>query len=133
MRKDDYVKVVGVDGKYRFGYIANIKDKGDLLEISLYEEGKSKIAYDASADAFCGKAAIDYVSLLTDIEKRMVPLLAAGYNTNDIAQAMSITASTVRAHLRTLRIKLYLDNREQLIAFSQALTSMIAEQEEALA
>jgi len=125
MKIDDYVKIVGVDGNYRYGYIEETHDRGFTLVISLFDEGESKIAYDATYNALTGQEPIDYVSLLTEIEKRLVPLLAAGYNTNEIANEMSIVPTTVRAHLRTLRIKLHLDDRAQLIAFAPALNSML--------
>ena len=128
MKKDDYVKIVAVNEDYRYGYITEILDKGFTLGISLFDEGESKIGYDMAHDALVGDESVDWVSILTEIEKRIVPLLSAGYNTNDIAREMSISPSTVRAHLRTLRIKLHLDDRAQLIAFSQALASMIVKQ-----
>ena len=129
MKKDDYVRIVGVDGNFRYGYLSDIRDKGNTLVISLYEEGESKIAYEAAFDALAGVEPIDYVSLLTDIEKRIVPLLAEGKTTNEISVAMTISPVTVRAHLRTLRIKVHLDDRAQLIAFSQALNTMLKKQE----
>ena len=125
MNKDDYVKIIGVDGNYRYGYIADIKDRGDTMVISLFDEGESKLAYDNAYMALRGEEPVDWVSRLTDIEKRIVPMLAGGLNTNDIALALSISPTTVRAHIRTLRIKLHLDDRAQLIAFSGALESMI--------
>jgi len=125
VKKDDFVKIVGVDGNYRYGYIEDVREKGFILTISLYEEGESKIAYDATVDTLAGRESIDFVSLLTEIEKRIVPLLSAGCNTKEIADSLSISPTTVRAHLRELRIKLHLDDRAQLIAFSQALDSMI--------
>jgi len=131
VQKDSYVKIVGVDGSYRYGYIVDVTKEETLLTIDLYEEGESKIAFDSASQVLLGVAPVDYMSLLTDVEKRIVPLIAAGYNTNQIACEMSIAASTVRAHLRTLRIKLHLDDRLQLIAFSQALKTYIEDQQEA--
>ena len=131
MKKNDYVKVVGVDGNYRYGFIADILEKGSLLVIDLYDEGESKIAYDTAYESMLGIPPIDYVSLLTETEKRIIPLLSAGYDTNRIANEMSISPTTVRAHLRTLRIKLHLDDRAQLITFSPALDSKIKEQAKA--
>ena len=125
MKPDDYVKIVAVDGNYRYGYITDIRDKGFTLGLSLFEEGDSKIAYDAAHDALLGEEPIDYVSLLTEAEKRIVPLLAVGYNTKEIANELSTTPATVRAQLRTLRIKLALDDRAQLTTFSGALVTMI--------
>ena len=130
MKQDDYVKIVGVDGNYRFGYIQQVRDRGLELVISMFEEGKSKLAWDTAYEANLGIPPIDYVSLLTDVEKRIVPLLSCGYNTNEIAAELSISPTTVRAHLRTLRIKLHLDDRAQLITFSSALDSMIKKQAE---
>ena len=128
MKKDDYVQIVFINGNYRYGYISEILERGSLVGISLSEEGESKIAFDAARDTYLGKAPADYVSILTDVEKRIVPLLSKGHNTNRIADELSISPVTVRAHLRTLRIKLHLDDRAQLIAFSQALNTMIEEE-----
>ena len=128
MRQDDYVKIVGTDNLYRFGYVKTIKEKGDLLEISLSEEGESKIAWDAEFAANSGKETIDYVSLLTDVEKRLVPLVAANLSPKEIAKTFSIAENTVRSQLWTLRIKLRLDNRAQLVAFSQSLVGMLKAQ-----
>jgi len=125
MKKDEYVKIVATNGDYRYGYIESITDQGFILVVNLFEEGESKIAYDAAYDALVGKETIDWVASLTEVEKTVVPLLSIGFNTNEIAKKLSISPTTVRAHLRTLRIKLHLDNREQLIAFSQALNRMI--------
>ncbi len=130
MKRDDYVKITAVDGNYRYGYITEVLDKGFIVVISLFEEGESKIAFDAASDILGGQEPVDWVSILTEVEKRIVPLLAAGNNTNGIADGLSISPTTVRAHLRTLRIKLHLDDRAQLIAFSQALDSMIKKQAE---
>ena len=128
MKKNDYVKIVAVNGDYRYGYIISILDQGFTLGISLFDEGESKIAYDMAYNALTGQESINYISLLTETEKRIVLLLSAGYNTNLIADKLSISPSTVRAHLRILRIKLHLDNTNQLRAFSPALASMLAEQ-----
>lgn len=128
MKSDDYVKIVEVTGNFRFGYITKVLDQGETLVITMFGEGESKIAYDLAHDALVGNEPVDWVSILTEIEKRIVPLLATGYTTNEIAREMSISPSTVRAHLRTLRIKLHLDDRVQLIALSQALEPMIEKQ-----
>ena len=129
MKKDDYIKIVAVDGNYRYGYIEKIEERGLILVISLFDEGISKIAYDAASDAIVGQEPIDYLSLLTDAEKRIVPLLSAGYDTSDIATTLSTSPKTVRAQLRTLRIKLRLDDRAQLVAFSGGLDDILRKQE----
>lgn len=128
-KTDDYVKIVAVNGNYRYGYINKIKDKGFILIVSLFDEGESKVAYDAASGAILGQEPVDYVSLLTDVEKRIVPLLAAGFSTSKIAGELSTSPITVRVQIRTLRIKLQLDDRAQLNAFSQALSLMILNRE----
>ncbi len=130
MKRDDYVKIVGVDGNYRYGYITDVLDTGFTLGISLFDEGESKIAYDTAQAAFMGEESVDWVSILTEAEKRIVPLLSIGYKTNEIAGALSTSPKTVRAQLLTLRIKLHLDDRAQLITFSRALDAKITKQAE---
>ncbi len=127
MKKDDFVKLLSPDGNYRYGYISQVLDKGYTLAISLYNEGESKIAFDAEEGALIGYTAIDYAVLLSEVEKRIVPLLANGNDTRQIAEALSISPVTVRAHLRTLRLKLHLDDRNQLIAFSEGLNTILEE------
>ena len=127
-KADDYVQILATDGLYRYGYIAATQDKGFTLIISMFDEGESKLAFDSAYNAIIGQESINYVSILTDVEKRMVPLLAAGYDTNKIAEELTTSPVTVRAQLRTLRLKLHLDDRAQLTAFSPALQSMIEKQ-----
>ena len=129
MKKDDYVKIVGVDGNYRFGYIEQIKERGLILTISLFEEGRSKIAYDEATAAFIGYEPTDYLSLLTEAEKRLIPFLAANYATKAIAAELSLSPKTVRAQLRILRIKLQLDNKPQLCAFAGGLEAIMRKQD----
>ncbi len=124
-KQDNYVKIVGADGTHRYGYILNVKERGFTLNISLFDEGASKIAYDKALANFTGGESIDYIALLTDTERHLVPLLAAGYDTKEIGKQMNISPSTVRQHLRILRIKLRLDNRVQLIAFSEGLSQRL--------
>lgn len=127
MKTYDYVKIVDVHGDYRYGYIDKIKDKGFTLVISLFDEGESKVAYDAAYNTWTGYASIDYVRVLTNIEKRLISLLAVGFSTAQIAEEMSLSPVTVRAHLRTLRIKLQLDDRVQLIALAPAVARIVEE------
>jgi len=128
VKKDDYVIIVAVNGGFRYGYITDILDKGFTVSISLFDEGESKLAFDSAYNAIIGQESIDYVSILTDVEKLLVPFLANGYDTKMIAEKLSTSPITVRTQLRTLRIKLHLENRAQLTAFSPALNSMIIKQ-----
>jgi len=121
----DYVKVVGVNGDFRYGCVQEVKEGGWVIELSFNDEGLSKIEYDAA----CGGAtAEDWSKELTPTEKTMIPLLALGLPTAQLAEAMRISPITVRAYIRLLRIKLGLDNRKQLIAFAQGLKKAWREQ-----
>lgn len=124
MKKDDYVKIVAPNGNYRYGYISKICDYGTTFVIDLLEEGANKIGFDAELSKHLGylpELSEDYVSLLTEIEKQVARLLAGGADSRGIADEMGITPTTVRAHMRTMRLKLSLDNKAQLISFVQGL------------
>jgi DNA-binding CsgD family transcriptional regulator len=126
-KRDSYVKIVDTKGNFRFGYIAETKDRGFLLIIDLNEEGLSKIHWDLEY-AEGGNTDLpirDFNKVLTETEKRMIPLLANQLNTKEIGQEMGIVPVTVRAHIRDLKIKLDLDTREQLFAYSQGIVKTL--------
>lgn len=114
----DYVKVVGTNGDFRYGCVAQVKEDGWVIEVSFNDEGLSKIEYDAACG---GSSAEDLSKALTPMEKNMIPLLALSPSTAQIAEAMTLSPITVRAYIRLLRLKLGLDNRTQLFAFAQGL------------
>jgi DNA-binding CsgD family transcriptional regulator len=126
MKKDTFVKIVKTNGDYRYGYISEVLEKGFYLGISLFDEGESKIAFDAEQRRLNGIPPINYKAILTDTEKQVVPFLAGGYNTNEIAKELGISPTTVRAHLRTLRIKLHLDSKAQLLALAPGLNTELS-------
>ena len=130
MKKDEFVKIVSTDESYRFGFIQEVTERGYILVINLYDEGESKIAYDEEHNSIYGEDTPDYVALLSDIEKRIVPLLADRKSTNEIAAEMSLTTSTVRAHLRMMRIKTQMEDRTQLVALCQGLVKALKQAEE---
>lgn len=117
----DFVKVVGVNGDFRFGCVVEVKEDGWVIEISFNDEGLNKINYDTECG---GSSAQDWSAELTPMEKKTIPLLAQGYSTAQIAEAMTISPVTARAYIRLLRIKLGLENRVQLIAFAQGLSKV---------
>ena len=119
--KDSFVKIVGINGNYRYGFIQNVTERGFHYEICLHEEGDSAIGYEAAA----GTIAFDW-KCITETEKALIPLLADNLSTNQIAAKLGISPVTVRAHIRTLRIKLQLLNRQQLIAVTQGLAKKLA-------
>lgn len=124
-KEDECVKVVGTNGDFRFACVQKVKDKGWVIELSFYDEGLSKIGFDSECG---GVSAGEWSKELTTIEKKIIPLLACGSSTAEIAEAMSIVPVTARAYIRLLRIKLGLDNRTQLEAFAAGLTKVMGEE-----
>ena len=123
--KDSFVKTVGVSGNFHYGYIEKVLERGYYLLISLYEEGASAIEYETAS----GALAEDWDKMLSDTEKEIINWLSTGFSTKDIANELSLSPITVRAHIRTLRLKLQLDNRQQLIAFAQGMNSRLKKEE----
>jgi DNA-binding CsgD family transcriptional regulator len=122
-KRDSYIKLVDTRGDFRFGYIAETRERGSILVIDLYDEGLSKINWD-NEYAHTGNSDIlikDFNLLLTPTEKKMIPFLACNMTTNDVAAEMGISPVTVRAHIRDLKIKCQLQTREQLFAYSQGI------------
>ena len=58
------------------------------------------------------------LGLLTKREKECLELLACGNSTNDVAQKLDMSLSTVHTHLKRSREKLELDGIEALISFA---------------
>lgn len=132
-KRDCFVKVVDTQGNYRFGYIAGTQERGFILNIDLSEEGLSKINYDrefaklVEENFYIGNTGNnDFNAILTETEKKMVPLLAQYQSTKDMAKNMGISEVTVRSHIRDLKIKLSVDTREQLFAYSQGIVKKLA-------
>lgn len=123
--KDDYVKIADINGDYRYGYIEKVTDKGFILTVSLYEEGTSALEYESAS----GAMAMDWDKMLSDTEREIINSLAAGLSTKDIADQLSLSPVTVRSHIRTLRLKLQLDNRQQLITFSEGMNKRLRKEE----
>lgn len=124
---DYHVKLVDTQGNFRFGYIAEVKERGSILLIDLMEEGLSKINWDNEFAQNVGNDVLvkDFSKLLTDTEKKMIPFLAEEKTTSEIAHKMGIAPVTVRAHIRDLKIKLQVDTREQLFAYSQGIVKVL--------
>ncbi len=123
--KDAYVKIVSVSGDYHYGYIEKVEDEGFHLLINLFEEGDSAVGYEVES----GSLATDWDQMLSDTEKQIINSLSRGLTTKDIAGELSLSPTTVRAHIRTLRLKLQLDNRQQLIAYAQGMNKRLKKEE----
>ena len=122
-KRDSYVKITDTLGNYRFGYIAGVQERGWLLVIDLNDEGLSKINWDNEYAENSGVPVLikDFNTLLSDIEKKMVPLLAGKMTDRAIAAMMGIASSTVRTHIRDMKIKFQLDTRELLFTYCQGI------------
>jgi DNA-binding CsgD family transcriptional regulator len=124
--KDTFVKVVDTHGNFRYGYIANTKDRGFLLIVDLNDEGYSKINWDDEYAKNVGEdGGKDFRELLTETELKLIPLLSAKNSTQDIADYMGVAPVTIRAHIRNLKNKLQLENREQLFAYCQGIVKKL--------
>jgi DNA-binding CsgD family transcriptional regulator len=125
LKRDDYVKIMGTNGEYNYGYIEKVQDRGYILIISLYEEGQSKICFDAESRQLDGQYPVDYLGILSEIEKKVLTLISEGCTAQEISDKLDLKPSTVRVYFRNLRIKLRLETRSQLVALAQGLKPMI--------
>ena len=133
-KKDDFVKLVDSHGNFRFGYVMDSRDKGDLLIIDLADEGASKIAWDDEYAKWYPDSVFDINGTptwerisksLTDIEKTIIKCLAQVMSVNQIAEKMEIAPATVRTHIRHLKTKLQLETKQQLIVYCQGVNGRI--------
>jgi DNA-binding CsgD family transcriptional regulator len=126
-QKDSYVKLTDTRGNFRFGYIGQVKEHGFVLVIDLNEEGLSKINWDNELVINEGNEILvrDFNVLLTDTEKKLVPYLASRWDTGSIASILKIKPSTVRVHIRDMKIKLQVDTREQLFTYAQGIVKKL--------
>ncbi|KKK52463.1 hypothetical protein LCGC14_3104680 [marine sediment metagenome] len=115
--EEAFVKIVAVNGNFKYGYIQKVQEKGYHLLICLHEEGTSAFEYELAS----GTMAEEWDKMLSEIEKKIITLLAQGLSTKEMATTISLSPITIRAHLRTLRLKLQMENRQQLIAFAQGI------------
>lgn len=125
--KDNFIKLIDTKGNYHFGFISEVKERGFVLVVDLHEEGLSKIDWDNESVINEGNEVLarDFNVLLTDIEKKIIPLLASNNSTALIANQLGISPVTVRAHIRDLKIKLQLDTREQLFSYAQGIVKKL--------
>lgn len=119
-KRDSYVKLVDINGNFRFGYITGVKEHGDLVTIDFTSEGLSKINYDTQ---FSGET--NFQAILTEIEKKIIPMLAELMTTKEIALKLGVSPITIRLHIRDLKMKLMCNTREQLLAYAQGIENKL--------
>ena len=124
-KKDAYVKVVGVNGEYRYGYVAQVTESGWHVEICTHDEGDSKVGYDTEWAKSHGEQPVDVVGVLTATERRLLPLIAQGCTSKEIGCQMGLSPATIRSHMRTLRLRLQVENHAQLVVYAQGLRNAV--------
>jgi len=65
--------------------------------------------------------------LLTDAERAIIPLLAQGLTNTEIAEKLDVSPVTIRSQIRTLRNKLQMETRQQLVIYC---TGMVEESQD---
>lgn len=68
------------------------------------------------------KATLDTQLAITDRQREVVKLIAAGFSNEEIAERLGISPRTVKAHCDVLRQKLGVARRRQLPVAYRALT-----------
>lgn len=63
----------------------------------------------------------DSMVRLTDREREVLRLVAAGHSNTEIAEALTISTNTVRSHLHALAVKLDASSRTRILANARAL------------
>jgi DNA-binding CsgD family transcriptional regulator len=62
----------------------------------------------------------NHVGLLTPRERAVIALIAAGHETQDIAELLNVSPATVRTHVRNAMTKLGAHTRAQLVAVAMS-------------
>ena len=86
-----FVKIVAVNGNFKYGYIQKVQEKGYHLLLCLHEEGISAFEYELAS----GTMAEEWDKMLTDIEKKIIALLAQGLSTKEVAQFLDSVKTIV--------------------------------------
>jgi len=107
------------------GYILKGAETSDLIhavrvvgrgEVFLYPAMAQKLVQDYLSHVQWGE---EIGSSLSPREKEILLLLGEGYSTNEIAEKLVISPSTVHSHRSNLMIKLGLSNRRELIQYAR--------------
>ena len=126
-KKDDYVKITGVSGDYRYGYIQETADGQYHLVVCMHEEGESRLEYETRAAQWMGVGRVNWAKDLTKTEQKLLQWLASSVVNKQMATMLGLSESTIRGHLRTLRLKLQVENRVQLVLMAQGMRKRVEE------
>jgi len=124
-KQEDYVKVIGVNGDYRYAFVVGSAERGQHITLCMHEEGDSRLGYEEAAMRWIGLAPTDWVKGLSATEKKILVWLAQEIPTKQMAENLRLSPNTIRVHLRTLRLKLRLENRGQLQVYAKALAKRL--------
>ncbi len=127
--KDAFVKVMAVNGDFRYGFIKETHEGGDHLMVCLHDEGDSRIEYEEGADRWVGRAPADYERAFTKAELRVVDKLAAGATAKTAATELGLASSTVRVHVKAAKTKLGITDRKLLQVSAQGVLKHLAKAE----
>lgn len=109
-----YCKVILLDNQpeayLKFPNVIHVNKESNSLE--LINIIKSKNSYKSFSDK---TDKIKYK--LTKMESRVIELIASGFSNKEIANKLSISDKTVKAHLTNIFMKLNIENRYQLIIY----------------
>lgn len=119
--KDSYVQVVAPNGNYRYGFVMETDEQDQHLIICMHEEGESKLAYETATKIWNGQAPLEQQHGLSAQEFQVLTSLSEGLDTRSIGQQLNLAPATIRAYIRTLRLKLRVENRIQLVLVAEAI------------
>lgn len=109
-----YCKVILLDNQpeayLKFPNVIHVNKESNSSELINIIKSKN------SDKSFSGKTdEIKYK--LTKMESRVIELIASGFSNKEIANKLSISDKTVKAHLTNIFMKLNIENRYQLIIY----------------
>jgi DNA-binding CsgD family transcriptional regulator len=90
---------------------------GDLVQSMAHEA----VAARSRSEEGAGSLPADSMVRLTDREREVLRLVAAGHSNTEIAQSLTISTNTVRSHLHALAVKLDASSRTRILANARAL------------
>lgn len=129
LRKDDFLMLLSPNGTYRYGFILETQEDDQHVTICMHDEGESKAEYEKVSDKWNGVAPKDFGIILSEREKTTLTHIANGVSNNEIAKTLRISAVTVRYYVRNLKMKLQVQNRDQLYVYAQGIVRALDEEE----
>lgn len=89
----------------------------DLVQLMAHDAMAARVQREGNGTS----GSNDSLVRLTDREREVLRLVAAGHSNSEIAQALTISTNTVRTHLHALAVKLDASSRTRILANARAL------------